>query len=63
MQQADMELEVNAAVNGQQFVLGLKYAMGFSLNQQTPQMREYSPMMLEFLNIVVKQVLREAQFK
>lgn len=26
-------------------------------------MREFSPLMLEFLNVVVKSVLREAQFK
>ncbi len=60
MQQADMEIDINTAVQGQQFVLGIKHKMAFSLDQQTPQMKQYSELMLEFLNVVVKNVLRAA---
>ena len=54
MQQADMEIDINTQVAGQQYVLGIKHRMAFSLDQQTPQMRQYSEVMLEFLNVVVK---------
>jgi hypothetical protein len=63
MQHADMDLDINTAVQGQQYVLGVKHKIAFSLDQQTPQMRQFAEVMLEFLNVVVKSVLRAAQFK
>ena len=60
LQHADMELEIKVAAGGQQFLIALRHRISFSLDQQSPQMALYSPMVLQFLNVVVKNVLREA---
>ena len=62
-QHSDMEFEINTAANGKSFVLGLKHAISFSLDQQSPQQVQYSAYVLQFLNIVVKNVLKAANFK
>jgi hypothetical protein len=41
-----MELEINVAAGGQQFLIALRHRISFSLDQQSPQMALYSPMVL-----------------
>jgi len=36
LQQADMEFDINAACEGQQYVIGITHRIAFSLNQQSP---------------------------
>jgi hypothetical protein len=55
-----MEFEIPVAAGGQQFLITLKHKIAFSLDQQSPQMVLFSPMVLQFLNVVVKSVLRAA---
>jgi hypothetical protein len=57
-----MEFDINAACDGQQYVLGISHQLAFSLNQMSPQMLQYSAKILEFLNVVVKSALLARDF-